>query len=406
MPEVLNIAIIIIAIAANIYLLKRQVNLGILMVFDSVIVAVLARMPAIKALEYGFHGAFSESTISLLILLFLILMLENIMRTTGMIKNMVNSLKEIVGSKRAAAALMPAVIGLLPSPGGARLSCPMVDEVIGNGSAGTDKAFVNYWFRHIWMDAFILYPGAILASRLVGISVISFFLHLLPFIIITIIIGLIFGVKNIEKEKIERTQSLKENFKVFFLSILPVILVIAMYIVLLNHFEYSLELSVLTMVAVLFISKKYDLKRIIVTMKESFPVKLMIILIGAMIFKQIVLESKVLEGLPGFLESYGIPVSILFLLLPFIGGFSSGIVVSYISLTFPFLLPLGLDKNVWYAVLAFSAGYVGNMVTPLHLCAVMTADYFKAPVTSLLKKVATAGGVLLIIVSVILFIII
>lgn len=402
----LNIAVIIAAIVVNLYLLKKEINFGLLMIIDSAIVAILARIPLLKALQYGFNGAVSESTISILILLFLILMLENIMRTTGMIRSMVNSLKEMVGSTRAAAGLMPAVIGLLPSPGGARLSCPMVDEVVGSGSANSDKAFVNYWFRHIWMDAFILYPGAILASKLLGISVISFFVHLLPFILLTIIIGMIFGIRNIAQEKIERTRSFTDNFKIFFVSILPILLVITIYILLLSYFEYSLELSVLTIVIALFIIKKYNIKRVIETMKKAFPVKLVMIIIGAMIFKQIVLDSNVLDGLPGLLGSYGIPVSVLFLVLPFIGGFSSGIVVSYISLTFPFLLPLGLDKNVWYAVLAFSAGYVGNMTTPLHLCAVMSADYFKSPIGGLLKRVAAAGAVLFVITSVILFVII
>lgn len=404
MTTAINIAVVVIAAAANIYLLKKEINLGLLMVLDSAIVAILARIPVLTALKSGISGVISESTISLIILLFLILTLENIMRTSGMIKTMVASLKEMVGSRRAAVALMPAVIGLLPSPGGARLSCPMVEEVLGDNSVGPDKAFVNYWFRHIWMDGFILYPGAILASKLVGISVISFFLHVLPFMVFQVILGIIFGTRLIKKENIEKTRPFSENFKTFAISILPIILVITLYILLLDYFTYSLELSVILMVIALFIIKKYDFKRIKTTLREAFPVKLVAIIAGAMVFKQVLLDSKVLDGLPDIMSSVGIPVSILFLLLPFVGGFASGITVSYLSLTFPFLLPLGLDKNIWYTVLAFCAGYVGVMVTPLHLCAVMSADYFKASLTGLLGRVAAAGALMLVVTSVILFV--
>jgi len=90
------------------------------------------------------------------------------------------------------------------------------------------------------------------------------------------------------------------------------------------------------------------------------------------------------------LGKYGIPAAILFILLPFAGGFTSGITVSYVSLTFPILIPLGLGENLWYIAVAFAAGSIGCMVTPLHLCAVMTADYFKTPLGGLLKKVAIA----------------
>jgi uncharacterized protein len=334
------------------------------------------------------------------------LILENIMRNTGMMKNLVNSLKEMVGSTRVAAAVMPAVIGLLPSPGGARFSCPMVEEVVGSGAEGKDKAFVNYWFRHIWMDGFILYPGAILISKLTGITVISFFVHMLPFMTISVILGIIFGAKNIKKVKIIRSKTFAENFRIFSVSILPVVIVITSYLLLINIFKYSLEISILIVVIALFIIKKYNMKMFLKAIKEAFPGKLALVILGAMIFKQVLVDSGVMDGLPGILHEYGIPVAVLFLILPFIGGFSSGITVSYLSLTFPFLLPLGLDKNVWYPVLAFSAGYTGVMISPLHLCAIMSADYFKSPLGNMLVKVAATCSIMLVIIAVVLFLMI
>lgn len=396
MDIVVDILLIAIALAGTLYLIRKQVNLGFIMLLDSVIIVLVARIPAGKALLSAFNGAISESTMKLIIILFLIMMIENIMRNTGMIRSMTDSLKELVGSNRLAAGLLPMVIGLLPSPGGARFSCPMVEEVTGDATDEGNKAFINYWFRHIWLDGFILYPGVILAAELLKVSVISLFLHLIPFMLVSILLGCVFGLRHMKKEKTVKTKPAVESLRIFIISMLPVITVISVYIILLNITPYSLEISAGSMVILLFAVKKYSFEKIIKTMRDAFPVKLVLIILGVMVFKEILLDSGAITGLSVLMNNYGIPPAILFILLPFAGGFTSGITVSYVSLTFPILIPLGLGGNLWYAAIAFAAGSVGGMTTPLHLCAVMTADYFKSSLTGLLKKVAAAETPLLI----------
>lgn len=358
------------------------------MLVDSAFIAFVARMPLSKALKYALNGAFSDSTIKLAVILFLIMMMEYIMRNTGMIRSMTDSLKELAGSKRLAASLLPFVIGLLPSPGGARFSCPMVEEVVGDNADGPEKAFINYWFRHIWLDSFILYPGIILAAELLKVSVVSLFLRLAPFMLASIVLGTIFGLTHIKKEKIKRTKPVRESLKTFIIALLPIILVITVYISLINVTAFPLEIASGSMVVVLLIIKKYTFKEMVKAAREAFPVKLILLIIGVMVFKEILLGSGGIISLSGLLETCGIPVAVLYLLLPFIGGLTSGLSISFVSLTFPILISLGLGSNIWFAVIAYLAGFMGNMVTPLHLCAVMTADYFKTPLGGMLKRVA------------------
>ena len=406
MDIVINILLVVIALALTIFLLKKEVNLGIVMLVNSVFIAVIAGMPIGNALKYAYRGAVSISTIKLVLLLFLIMMLENIMRNTGMIRSMVNSLKEVVGGNRLAAGLLPAVIGLLPSPGGARFSCPMIEEVTKANTGSSNKSFINYWFRHIWLDGFILYPGVILAAELLKISVISMFLHLVPFMVISIIVGSVFGLTQIKKEEIKRIKPVMDSLKTFFISMLPIIFVIITYISLLNVTGFSLEIASSAVVLALLIIKKYSFKKVLKTAKEAFPVKLVLIILGVMVFKEVLLDSGAVTELSILMKTFGIPVVVLYVLLPFIGGFTSGLTVSYVSLTFPILIPLGLGDNIWYAVLAFIIGYGGVMTTPLHLCAVMTADYFKTSLSKLLKRIAVAEIPLLIISLVALYILI
>lgn len=394
MNALIQILILAVAVIITFYLLKKGTNVGMVMLMDSVFVAVLFRVTFTDTLRFALNGLVSDKTLKLILALFLIMMLENIMRSTGAIKAMVESLKELVKSNRLAAAFLPAVLGLLPSPGGARFSCPMVEEITKESTDEDNKAFVNYWFRHIWMDGFILYPGIIVGAELLGISVISFFFHLIPFMVLNVLIGAFLGLRRIKKEAIPVTRPWKESLRIFTKALLPIILVILIYIALLNVTGYSLEIACILMVIALLIVNKYDAKRIVITAKEAFPVKLVIIIIGVMIFKEILLGSGAMDQLPELMERYHIPAAVLFMVLPFLGGFSSGITVSYISMTFPVLIPLGLGENIWYCALAFISGAAGTMLTPLHLCAVMTADFFKSSLGKLLQRVAVGQVVL------------
>lgn len=393
---IINTIIIILSIAFAVYLLRKGVNSGYIMLFGSAIVIFAAGIKPYDGLIYAFHGLVSYKTIELIIILFLIMMIENIMRTSGMIKTMVENLKMLVGSKRLAAALMPTVMGLLPSPGGARFSCPMVEEALSDSAGDEEKAFINYWFRHIWLDGFILYPGVILASSLLDVSVLTFFLYVLPFILLTGIIGAIFAFilnrkhfKN--SNKIQITKTSKKSYAINFTkSVFPVVALISIYIILLPITALSLEISALAVIIGLLIYKKYDFKKIVKTAKEAFPIKLVIIILGVMVFKQVLSESGLIVQMSNFFAAYGIPSKALYLILPFLGAISSGITVSYVSITFPILIHLGMADNLWFAALAFTAGSIGGMVTPLHLCAVMTADYFKVSLGKLLTRIAKA----------------
>jgi len=53
----------------------------------------------------------------------------------------------MLGDYRLTSVVMPAIMGLLPSPGGARFSAPLVAETLENSVVSNqEKAFINFWF--------------------------------------------------------------------------------------------------------------------------------------------------------------------------------------------------------------------------------------------------------------------
>ena len=174
MIDILKITLIFIII---VFLLKRRWNLGLVMALSSVILAVFYLLKPLDFLSALFRASVDKTTITLIIALTLIRVFENIMRKNGVMQEMMDSFRGMVMDRRILMASMPALIGLLPSMGGALFSAPMVEEA----SKGMDinpekKAFVNYWFRHPWEFVLPLYPGLVLASAITAFPLSDFIL--------------------------------------------------------------------------------------------------------------------------------------------------------------------------------------------------------------------------------------
>jgi len=125
---VLDLLKIVVVFALVVGLLRLHWNLGLVMLVAAAVLGVLMGMGpgalALTALRASADGA----TVSLIVALALIMVLEYILRTTGTLRALVDSLQGLLGDNRVVMGLMPAIIGLLPSAGGARFSAPLVEE--------------------------------------------------------------------------------------------------------------------------------------------------------------------------------------------------------------------------------------------------------------------------------------
>ena len=54
--------------------------------------------------------------------------------------------------------------------------------------------------------------------------------------------------------------------------------------------------------------------------------------------------------------------------------------LAFIAVSFPLLIPLmgGPDINMELVMLGFASGFVGCLLSPVHLCLVITREYFDA----------------------------
>lgn len=374
-----------------VYMIKKKINMGFVMLIASGIVILVSDMPLRSSSLIAARTLSSyKTTISLILVMYLIILLENIMQEKGMISRIVADLKKICGSNRVTASLLSAVIGLLPSLGGARFSCPLVEETVRENGSSETKAFINTWYRHVLMDGFILYPGIILAAGITNVSIGALFLKLLVFIIITAISGLFFGTITVKLEKNDKYFASKLRIVSLIKSLSPILVTIAIYMLTFNFSPYAMEFSLCAVNIMLFTVFKYNYKEILRILKKSFILKYIVIIVGVMVFKNILVSSSIMGQIPKWVEALPLPQKALFIILPMMAGALTGISVGFVSISFPILLALGLKDNLWYGAIAYAAGQIGQMITPLHLCNVITAEYFNVPLNRLIIRIAAA----------------
>jgi len=110
-------------------------------------------------------------------------------------------------------------------------------------------------------------------------------------------------------------------------------------------------------------------------------------------FKEVLIQARVAEELAR-LAGGGAALFACALLLPLVMGFVAGITVAFVGSSFPLLLGLlaqaglGHDATLPYVVLGMFAGLTGSMISPIHVCFILTCQYFHVPLTRAWRSVA------------------
>ncbi|MBU1355846.1 MAG: DUF401 family protein [Candidatus Edwardsbacteria bacterium] len=369
---------ILLIFALIIFLLWRKWPLGPVMLLASLSLGLLFRVSPGDMGQSALRAALDfETTIYLIIVLYLISILENLLRTGGLLARMVGALKVLFRDHRLVASFMPAFIGFLPSAGGAMFSAPLVKEAAQHMDLSPGrKTFINYWYRHIWEAVFPLYPGLLLAAVLAARPVADLIYKQWPYTAGAIVIGWLVGWRGVKKDVWDQADDYKKAWRDVLLTMSPVLFVI------ISVLAFKFDLAIMTALAVtgLAMGLKYKIKKIPRLLWESFKPMTLLLIVGVMVFKGMLETSGAIAALPGILLGSGVPKVAIITILPFMVGLLTGISQGYVAVAFPLLLgifgsPAG-SLN-WY-VLAFVAGLGGVLISPSHLCLALTREYFEA----------------------------
>ena len=373
-------------IALIIFLLQKKVKLSYVMLIAAFVVAVIFDIGVSGTIDVTIDTIFDKDTINIVVLLALIIALEKVMSHKQLMSRMVTSLKNIVGDYKITSLILPAIIGILPSAGGAIFSAPMIAEVCsGVIVENENKSFINYWYRHVWEYVFPIYTGIILASAVLNVEIEELISLFYPYTILNIIIGIPIAFYYFPKNIADRPKEIRKNLKIFILNSYPIILILILFFI----FKINIVITTLITLISLIIAEKVNASEFWSIYKGDNSFITIVTVISIIYFKNMLIESKTIEEMLLVFNSVGISNVYIALLLPLIIGIMTGMTSAVVGITFPVVMNLGGSIDFNLITLAYVSGSVGVMMSPMHLCFTLTTEFFKADFNKVWIRVAT-----------------
>jgi hypothetical protein len=110
--------------------------------------------------------------------------------------------------------------------------------------------------------------------------------------------------------------------------------------------------------------------------------------------------SPLVEILRTEFTHFRIPPLAVIMLIPFICGMTTGIAVGFVGASFPVIMSL-MGQQPSHAqllpviALAYGCGYMGMILSPVHVCLIVTNQHFRTPLYDTIKKLIPPAAVML-----------
>ncbi|MDO5725591.1 MAG: DUF401 family protein [Tissierellia bacterium] len=343
---------------------------------------ILFRVPVKDGVRIILKGAFSMSTIYLLLAFYSITFLQRMMEKRGLLILAEKSLIELFHSRRINAMFAPFTIGLLPSPGAVLIAAPIVNNAAGDFLDREEKTFVTTYYRHI-SEAFVpTYASILLALQLSGVNMTAFVVLMLPLVAALFWLGYIFYVKKIPKnKKVENDGSKIKYIKNLFYSIWPILLAI----ILILSLKTQVVIAVIPVIIIAVYIYKFDFKELLPFFKTAFEPNIMLTTIVIMILKELLSYTGVIVKLPELFANFSIHPTIIYAIIFFIGTIIAGS-KTMVAIIIPLAFASSLNAGVGELVLYMAISYIAMQISPTHICLAIILEENKTSFSSLIAK--------------------
>ncbi len=397
----LNLIGVIIAFIVILILIRKKVSFGLTLLIGSLIVGVFSLgviqpldilKTIIEASFYSFKThQIVTSTIELALLMTLIFMLAKCMQETGAIEKLVVSLRSFF-SRGGTLGIIPAVYGLMPNPGGSLFSAPLVDSEGSKYQLNKDqKNFLNVWFRHIWFPIYPISQAMIIICSVnfsnipMGTLILANSIGFFAFVIIGYLL-----LRRFLKTQPRTTEKTVRNTQGLVYLLPPIV---PLFFYPLTYFGLSetrcFLLGVSVSIILLFFLTKNTWANYRGILRKSLTGKLAFAVFGIIIFQEMFKVSGVDQLISQTMGSVSFPSLIFIIFIPFLLGALTGsdfgalAPLSY-SLVAPFFSFTGISL-LGLTSLIYISSFLGYLISPIHLCNVLSSEYLKTDTTRMYK---------------------
>jgi integral membrane protein (TIGR00529 family) len=400
LPATLRILLVFVLI---LFVIKRNWDLGHAFLMGAVSLGLIFGMGPLSIARSSLASALLPKTLSLTVVVSLILVLSHSLERTGQMGRLLEAYQGLVRWPTLNLVVFPALIGLLPMPGGAIFSAPMV-KTLGRSHAMTSAtlSYINYWYRHIWEYWWPLYPGILLTTALADIDL----WHLVFFTLPLTLVAVAAGYWPLRGMGLTATHHGHRPVGPLLKELVPIMIVIvgglSLGEVLFDLLpggarslakEGGLIAALLVGIGWVWHVNHVPAKSRWAIVVQPALLKMIYMVTAILVFKGILEDSGAVALLSREILHWQIPLMAVAVILPFIVGIVAGITIAFVGTTFPILITLvhTLGQGhlmLPYLALALVSGFTGVLLSPLHLCLLLSNAYFE---TSLLPVYRRMG---------------
>jgi uncharacterized protein len=317
------------------------------------------------------------------------------------------------GSHGRAASLIaiPSAIGLVPMPGGALISAPLVAQIVPeNHFTPAWKASANYWFRHTWEYWWPLYPVVIVTLSIVPMDLWQFAAMQIPVMLTVFVSGYVILIRP-HQDALRKEHAAMDATPGRVRDVVAPLFIIVGFTLFLPFVlqpvwpalsSTSSKLTsmliglLIALALVLRGAPRGTIRSMARSMISTKTVDMMAILTSVILFESMLSRSGLLPVAGQELLQSGIPLVWVIILLPMVAGFVTGLAIGFAGLAFPLIAGLAATPETGLSlaavmVLGFAGGYAGMMCSPIHLCFLLSRSYFNADMKRMYRYVAACS---------------
>ncbi|NIP67120.1 DUF401 family protein [Candidatus Bathyarchaeota archaeon] len=396
--------------ALAILLILSRKNFAIAMFVGALVLAIFTLPP--NEIARSFISAFTDpSTILLALAVGLIPIIGGVLKDTGQMDNLVKNLR--IG-KKAFLAVSPALLGMLPMPGGALLSAPMVEKA-GRGVSKAKKFGLNVWFRHILFLIYPLTPALIVSVKIANQELLKrsatsipldfyrVLLYLTPFFLLSTLLGYLFFLHGIQGEIDYEQKPSPEKV----LLPLTVILVAPILDFMIKTFlapsisEAATLIAIASSLTLAVVIGRLESREFVQIAWKSRPWDFAFIIVGMTFF----LNVFRISGIPELIQDLQITPVLLCVVIGFLLGFATGRIQTPALIIIPIFVAKDWALSAPVFATMFFSIFLGYVLSPIHPCVSLSGRYFHAEIKNFMKAILPPTSIGLVVSFLLLYII-
>jgi len=396
--------------------MRLKLGIGASIFAGGLVLALLFGMGPLTWVGVAAKASVGWQCVSLALIVVLILMLSHVLERTGQSLKLMDALAGFLPSRRLRLIFFPVLIGLLPMPGGAAFSAPMVRQT-GEplGISQDEMALVNYWFRHVWELCWPLYPGIIMTAGLLNLPLSTVILSTGLGSVVFFGLGWWFILRpmgprlaalDAQTAQAGRNgdagETPKRDLRLAFRLGLPLIIAIVGSLVLEAavsalfpnaSFELGIMGALVAAIVCVFAQNKAGMSFLWQSLMQKELRQTLVMVAAIFAFNAVMDEAGVVRELVKLGGGAALLTAAVF--VPALVGMVAGVTMAFVGAAFPLMLglldQLGMQHQAMaWAMLALVSGFAGVMASPLHICLVMTCQYFGVDMPRFWRQVMPA----------------